>query len=953
MGSTSAVPEMPQGTVHADEHQLGMDMGLYTRVGFAHFQDVKTRLKTIGETVWRRPLELGAVMDISLSAVVLESHSAQNSATRNQCQWLCPLGAAFQSIPGTDVCFAVTMMHMLMSLPQMVEHFSGYPHRPGSIGSLVSRCLAHMWRSRAQKDPDGPILISLLRQRLTGAFGQAVGRPKGKKEQAQSFLGQQDLNELERALSQALTDDLPCAADEEGGEQSARLTSYAELTNSTATEVRYCRKCNSRTLTESTVAWILPVQTKPVRTLSDLFEPILTTHQESDRPLDQPGCQRRNCTNRTYTARTAIRTPAPVIQLTISRGLHAPETTILGARALHIVDVPLKFMIVSEDTERLYILRSVSLSSGGPSIASGHYSVGKIFASALEHCSHTGRGTSLSTHLISDADFLRLGDLTPPLPPDHVISAAWFSLAVGDERLYHRCGPDLQWCNHDLPELATFELAMSGQELLSRSVRPETPRTPRSGVSTSSRDLVDSLRVLVRPETPVQLPRGTGPIADHIKAVQEAIKESEIVDVPVLFWLQPDTQSLEKLEAELSTTMTLSLNTVGTSSGRGREMLLRSALTEIGRSKGKRDPFTSTNALPDGIHQSDVGSQLVDGILRHTGVEVTGGAGLLVSEPGVVTPIHFHGPGVLNVYFSLATQSRRTATMTFRQPEINGVVGCVKQYVLFVTASLEQAGISLYDLDTTLSLASLILRIGRLSAAAREQIRWFFCELDGSKFNAMYMTATMCHHVTTLLSSPHKDPFLYIGLATEVLPIDPATRQIMLSKLDRPVSGRRITNSVALSKHLAHQSTAHSVALLRYLVLNPSFTVTDFVPWCLARRWASHRRTYSNAQVVWAEGSPERAEKILLTMLSDKAMVGPLYSALRPSVLKSQQALSAGLLHSPIPMQLRTAISRSFECGLEDTAFAAALLPIMLVEPLTTTRTDDPSQSVGSDDAKP
>jgi hypothetical protein len=509
--------------------QLGMDMGFYTRVGFAHFQDVKTRLKTIAETVWRRPLELGAVMDISLSAVVLESHSAQNSATRNQCQleWLCPLGAAFRvrSIPGTDVCFAATMMHMLMSLPQMVEHFSGYPHRPGSIGSLVSRCLAHMWRSRTQEDPDGPILISLLRQRLTGAFGQAVGRPKGKKEQAQSFLGQQDLNELERALSQALTDDLPWAADAEGGEQSARLTSYAELTNTTATEVRYCRKCNSRTLTESTVAWILPVQTKPVRTLSDLFEPILTTHQESDRPLDQPGCQRRNCTNRTYTVRTAIRTPAPVIQLTISRGLHAPETTILGARTLHIVDVPLKFMIVSGDTEHRYILRSVSLSSGGPSIASGLYSVGKIFASALEHCSHTGRGTAISTHLISDADFLRLGDLTPPIPPDHVIAAAWFSLAVGDERSYHRCGPDLQWCNHDLPELATFELAMSPQELLSRSVWPETPRTPRSGVSTPSRDLVDSLRALVRPETPVQLPRGTGPIADHIKAVQEAIKE--------------------------------------------------------------------------------------------------------------------------------------------------------------------------------------------------------------------------------------------------------------------------------------------------------------------------------------------------------------------------------------------------------------------------------------------
>lgn len=734
---------------------------------------------------------------------------------------------------------------------------------------------------------------------------------------------------------------------------STRWKSYAELTDSTATEVRYCRKCDSRTLTESVVAWILPVQTEPVRTLSELLDPILTTYQESDRQLDQPGCQRRNCTNRTYIVRTAIRNLAPIIQLAISRGLHSPETTILGARALHVVDIPLHFMIVSETIEQLYILRSVSLSSGGSSIASGHYSAGKIFDSVMEHCSHTGRGTSLSTHLIPDADFLRLGELTPPLPTDHVIAAAWFSFAVGDEVSRHRCGPDLQWCNHHLPDLAPFELALSQQELLPRSVMPATSRTSRTGISTAPRDLVDSLRDLVRPETPMQIPRGTGPLADHITMVKEAIQESEIVDVPVLFWLQPDTLSLATLEEELSTTMPLWLNTMSTSSGRGRQMLLRSALTEMGRSKGRRDPFTSTNALPDGIHQSAAGFQLMEGIMRHTGVEVTGGASLLVSEPGVVTPTHFHGPGVLNVFFSLATHSRRSTTLTFRRPEISGSVGCVKQYVLFVTDSLEKAGISLYDLDTTLSLASLVNRIGRLPPPARDQIRWFFCEL-GSNYNAMYMSATMSHHVTTVRSSSDMDPFLYIGLATEVLPTDPATRRTVLDKLERPVSGKRSTTSVALAKHLVLQSTnAHSTALLRYLVANPSFKVTDFVPWYLARRWASHRRIYSNAQAVWAQGSPERAEQILLTLLSDKTMTGPLYATLRPAVQKSQQALSEGLLRIPIPMQLMTAISKAFEVGLEDTAQAAALLPLMLVATPTTKCPVDLSQSVGVHVAKP
>jgi hypothetical protein len=82
-------------------------------------------------------------------------------------------------------------------------------------------------------------------------------------------------------------------------------------------------------------------------------------------------------------------------------------------------------------------------------------------------------------------------------------------------------------------------------------------------------------------------------------------------------------------------------------------------------------------------------------------------------------------------------------------------------------------------------------------------------------------------------------------------------------------------------------------------------------------------------------------------------MTGSLYAALRPAVQKSQQALSAGLLHTPIPMQLMTAISKAFEVGLEDTALAAALLPLMLVATSTTKCPVDLSQSVGIHVAKP
>jgi hypothetical protein len=52
-------------------------------------------------------------------------------------------------------------------------------------------------------------------------------------------------------------------------------------------------------------------------------------------------------------------------------------------------------------------------------------------------------------------------------------------------------------------------------------------------------------------------------------------------------------------------------------------------------------------------------------------------------------------------------------------------------------------------------------------------------------------------------------------------------------------------------------------------------------------------------------------------------------------------------------MQLMTAISKAFEVGLEDTAMAAALLPLMLVATPTTKCPVDLSQSVGIHVAKP
>ena len=929
--------------------QAETELGFYSHMGFSEFQQDIQRFKSIGDVTWRRTSDLGAIWDISLSTVVVEHQLSHGPSNPSKCRGRCPMGAMFRSIPGTDVCFVATVLHMLLSVPQMVAHFSAYEDRPHSTGALVGRCLAHLWRSVHQEDPDGPALIPHLRARLTGDFGHCRPR-KGKKSTGGTFSGQQDIGDFETALGKALLEDIPQATDVGQVEISTQPLSYASLVNSPATEVRYCDKCRSRTRRDVMVTWLLPVQDQPVRSLSELLGPILTTHQSPDTPLDQPGCKRRNCTHLEYTVHTSIRELAPVIQLAISRGLHAPDVTTLGARTLHVVDVPLHFSIEGCGEVRQYVLRSVGISSGGPTIAAGHYSVGKVFKDILEHCSQTSQGASISSHSIPGTSFLRLSELCPPLPLDHVIATAWYSWAVEDEHLDYRSSDDTRWINHGLPELEPVELPLSPEELLPRAEIPQQSRLRRPIAATLRKTLIDSLRDLVAPEPAIRILRGPEPLHAHLSAVRAAVRQSEQVDVPVLFWLQPDGTGLTTFEAELQSSTILSLHTVSTSSGRGRELSLSTALAEMARSRQQRDPFTSTNALPAGMYQSSAGAQLMAGVVAQTGVEVTGGASLLVSEPGVVTPCHFHGPGVLNVCFSIVSKSRHTSGLEFRRPELNGPVLCVKQYVLFVTASLAEAGISLYDFGASISLASLVLRIQELNPAAREKIRWFYCELDGSGFNALYMPATMSHHVSTIRCAPKLGPFLYVGLATEVLPMDPATRKIVLGKLEHPVPSKSRTRTVASSKHIALQPTsAHSLALLRYFERHPSAKVSDFAPYHLAREWALHRRIYANAQALAAEGDLGGAERILLAITSEPARNLPAFVTLRSAVLQSQQALSEALLTVPFSQKHTARIARSFELGMATTAVEASLLPLLLSSSPHSAIVMDSHLSVGID----
>ena len=937
-------------------HTQEVDLGFYTHLGFSEFQDedAKQRFKSVGGAVLKRSHTLGAVMDLKLSEVVATSQGRLSGVRSSYCRWLCPEGLAFQSLPGTDMCFVATLLHMLLSVPQLVAHFQSYEDRPLSTGAVIARCLAHLWSN--QQDPDGPALVSLLRSRLQGDFGQVQGRPSSRKQPRGAFVGQHDVGDFENALSQALhepearedTVDIP--------DLGTQPSSYTALVTSTGTEVRCCDKCGSKTFRDEGLSWVVQLTPgQPILTLPELLDPILSRTLQADRPLEQPGCRRRGCAHRSYSFFTVIRTLAPVIQFTVNRG--APVITQLGVKALEVVDLPLRFSVGMGQEIRLYCLRSVSFSSGGTTMASGHYTAGKILGLQLEHCSHTANGTSVTMHTISSSDFLRSLELQPPLPKDFVISTAWYSLAVGEECLtspYPAASHwvnQAHWVNHVMPAMDYIDRPVSPGELGMEREQPTRSQPSTRRTLTPAADLVSVLGSLVLPEQALKVTRGEETITVYNRTIRDALRDSEAADVPVLFWANLDPIHIQRLSEELQEPDALVLNTMGSTASRGRRVSLQTALQEIERSRGRRDPFTSTNALPRGIPRTRIGQSLLTEITTATGLELTGGSSLLVSEPGVITPCHFHAPGVLNIAMGFATYSVESG-VAHRHPEIGVAFPCAKRYVLFVTASLESAGISLYNSDAILNLASLVARIRGLPQTQRDMIRWFVCDLNGSDYNALYMPATMLHHVVTTRTSAKAGKGIYWGIASEVFPLDLESRQIILTKLERliPLGGLKQA-SVASLKHLAQQSTSsHSLCLLRQLAQNPGMKVRDFATWYDARDWALLWRTYNHAHTLALQAQLQQAEEVLLSALSEAAPVGELFPPLWTAVQHSCQALSDALTSTRADRQayiLR--VHASFQQGLDATKTAAALLPLMLLpghsQPLKATA----RSSVGSD----
>jgi hypothetical protein len=341
---------------------------------------------------------------------------------------------------------------------------------------------------------------------------------------------------------------------------------------------------------------------------------------------------------------------------------------------------------------------------------------------------------------------------------------------------------------------------------------------------------------------------------------------SEVYSVPYFFWMPSNaTTGLGFEEAmQQDAALTLHRQSVATT-GRGGKMSLQEALEYSRRHREPLDPLVSVEAMPTGLCGLPGERAYREELRRDLGLEVTGGAGVLVSGAGVETKLHLHDMSVLNMVWAVAHLEPGSGRVTFSYPDREEGLPLWKRYVFFDTVTLERAGIACHNVDGVQSLVSLLVRIRGLPEPARKEIRWFTEVLDGKQFNGVYFSAAMLHHVTTESTSAEHAKSLYIGGAMEVIPTDAHTRRIILERLSRPSPLTPHGPAVSEMRHICGQPySAFTMSLIKDLVAGNITSVSQRMNWFETQ--AMHRAVgqWVSAVQQAERGAWEAAEQALL-----------------------------------------------------------------------------------------
>ena len=877
-------------------------MDFYVHMGFVPKATMdNSRFTNVGRGMMRRAAIQGAPLGLTLAQAVSNVHQE----LRLEHKWIHSESLGFTIPVGPDSCFALTAIHLLASVPQFVEFFSDYVGASTDTGTTVSHCLAHLWAN--DQNPDGPAMVELLRGRLAARYGHSVpSRKRRAGTTVQGFMGQQDVEEILAAIQREITEDRPgnggefehASTVEKGRIYTALITSEMIV----ASRCPACRSCVHTPETHST--FTVPLSGSPIRGVAQLLSPVLTLEWDRGR---QAGCA-ADCGGGVMQGTVHFREAAPILHFQIMPGDAA------GTRHRTQVDLPLRLKLrLDGEIERLYILRAVSFHSHSVSCFSGHFSVGRIVGRTLHHCSQLPTGAELTTHLVTDRRYFRLEELRPRLRKDYIVSSIFYSEVQLDERVTDtELWWDVwtQWAEHQLPDERVGDAALHA----GTTVRPRRSIVAR-------KELREVLADLVPPGHCLQVGRGEESMDNHLTLVRLALSQAEGSATPCFFWYQLPGQLVGAAMQDLAQDQDgLSLMRTSTATtGRGSIMTLQKVL-QIIESEQPGDPFTSVHARVGGIGSLCGGTTIMDNIAIGLGLEVTGGCSLLASGCDAISKLHFHSLPVLNIYLALAFWDNKKMGASFEYPEAQRVAAGGKEYFFFDCFSLEEAGIRCFDVAEVQDLASLIRRIGQLPTAQRLGIRWYAGTMDGTSFNALYFPATMLHYVRTVATNASRRRWLYLGLATEVIPQDPKIREVIRSRLYQPAPMETSAAPVVHLRHLQQQSTtAFTWDLLQRLATRTQDKVTDYPSWHELQRLQAAQRDYALACDRVAAGDWNQVEQQLLSLLSSLQGGSAYVRRARELVGASQQAVSAYLLETGGERSARAEIAtRSFAHRLDD-----------------------------------
>ena len=180
-------------------------------------------------------------------------------------------------------------------------------------------------------------------------------------------------------------------------------------------------------------------------------------------------------------------------------------------------------------------------------------------------------------------------------------------------------------------------------------------RSSRASTPATLEDTLAELDKLV-PRSEVHRGGATGWYDErYAEVMTAAIQCSEVYSIPYFFWMPSTTTTGLGFEVAMQqdAALTLHRQSVATT-GRGGRMSLREALEYSRRHREPLDPLVSVEAMPTGLYGLPGGRAYREELIRDLGLEVTGGAGILVSGAGVETKLHLHDMSVLNMVWAVA-----------------------------------------------------------------------------------------------------------------------------------------------------------------------------------------------------------------------------------------------------------------------------------------------------------